>query len=97
MPVKFFRGKEKAQRLIQSEPGYGEGVEEDDGGNERTGSHARALRVKSGLEYCPRRLDTRYGRIIHDPAPLGFLNRERMRRAFSRAFGQPPQAVRRNS
>jgi transcriptional regulator GlxA family with amidase domain len=27
----------------------------------------------------------------------GFADRERMRRAFLRAFGQPPQAVRRNS
>jgi transcriptional regulator GlxA family with amidase domain len=27
----------------------------------------------------------------------GFVDRERMRRAFLRAFGQPPQAVRRNA
>jgi transcriptional regulator GlxA family with amidase domain len=27
----------------------------------------------------------------------GFADRERMRRAFLRAFGQPPQAVRRNA
>jgi transcriptional regulator GlxA family with amidase domain len=26
----------------------------------------------------------------------GFADRERMRRAFLRAFGQPPQAIRRN-
>lgn len=27
----------------------------------------------------------------------GFVDRERMRRAFLRAFGQPPQAIRRNA
>lgn len=27
----------------------------------------------------------------------GFADRERMRRAFVRAFGQPPQAIRRNA
>ena len=27
----------------------------------------------------------------------GFADRERMRRAFLRAFGQPPQAIRRHS
>jgi transcriptional regulator GlxA family with amidase domain len=27
----------------------------------------------------------------------GFADRERMRRAFLRAFGQPPQAIRRNA
>ncbi len=26
----------------------------------------------------------------------GFANRERMRRAFLRAYGQPPQAIRRH-
>lgn len=30
-------------------------------------------------------------------AETGFADRERMRRAFLRAFGQPPQAIRRNS
>jgi transcriptional regulator GlxA family with amidase domain len=29
-------------------------------------------------------------------AETGFADRERMRRAFLRAFGQPPQAIRRN-
>jgi len=27
----------------------------------------------------------------------GFADRERMRRAFLRSFGQPPQAIRRNA
>jgi transcriptional regulator GlxA family with amidase domain len=27
----------------------------------------------------------------------GFADRDRMRRAFLRAFGQPPQAIRRNA
>jgi transcriptional regulator GlxA family with amidase domain len=27
----------------------------------------------------------------------GFADRERMRRAFLRAFGQPPQVIRRNA
>jgi len=27
----------------------------------------------------------------------GFAERDRMRRAFLRAFGQPPQAIRRNA
>lgn len=30
-------------------------------------------------------------------AETGFADRERMRRAFLRAFGQPPQAIRRNA
>ena len=30
-------------------------------------------------------------------AETGFADRERMRRAFMRAFGQPPQVIRRNS
>ena len=30
-------------------------------------------------------------------AETGFADRERMRRAFLRAFGQPPQVIRRNA
>ncbi len=30
-------------------------------------------------------------------AETGFADRERMRRAFLRAFGQPPQAIRRTA
>lgn len=39
------------------------------------------------------------GRLSMDSiaAETGFADRERMRRAFLRAFGQPPQAVRRNA
>jgi transcriptional regulator GlxA family with amidase domain len=29
--------------------------------------------------------------------PTGFADRDRMRRAFLRAFGKPPQVVRRNA
>ncbi len=42
-----------------------------------------ALNHTAGLPYLPRE--------------TGFADRERMRRAFLRAFGQPPQAIRRNA
>jgi transcriptional regulator GlxA family with amidase domain len=45
------------------------------------------------------RLLMEQGRLSMDviAAETGFSDRERMRRAFLRAFGQPPQAVRRNA
>jgi hypothetical protein len=52
---KILPHKEKAQRFA-TDPEYraslvtAEGVEEDEGGNERTGPHARALPVKRRLE-----------------------------------------------
>lgn len=51
------------------------------------------LRVESA------RLLMEQGRLSMDMIAneTGFADRERMRRAFLRAFGQPPQAVRRNS
>lgn len=44
------------------------------------------------------RLLMKRGRLSMDMIAdeTGFADRERMRRAFLRAFGQPPQAVRRN-
>jgi transcriptional regulator GlxA family with amidase domain len=45
------------------------------------------------------RLLMEQGRLSMDTiaAETGFADRERMRRAFLRAFGQPPQTVRRNA
>ncbi|MCE2564068.1 GlxA family transcriptional regulator [Komagataeibacter sp. FNDCF1] len=50
------------------------------------------------------RLETAHERVLHSTLPLetiavttGFHDPERMRRAFLRAFGLPPQAVRRNA
>jgi AraC-like DNA-binding protein len=51
------------------------------------------------LRVEPARLMMEQGRHSMDDVAreTGFAGRERMRRAFIRAFGQPPQAIRRNA
>jgi transcriptional regulator GlxA family with amidase domain len=69
---------------------------------------SRAFRTETGqspakavenLRVEAARLLMEQGRLSMDviAGETGFADRERMRRAFLRAFGQPPQAVRRNS
>ena len=47
------------------------------------------------LEVARERVENSADPIEHIAAHLGFHDPERMRRAFLRAFGQPPQAMRR--
>lgn len=47
------------------------------------------------LEVARERVENSHDPIEHIAAHLGFHDPERMRRAFLRAFGQPPQAMRR--
>ena len=49
------------------------------------------LRVEAARE----RVESGTGQIDHIALDTGFGDPERMRRAFLRAFGQPPQALRR--
>jgi transcriptional regulator GlxA family with amidase domain len=69
---------------------------------------SRAFRAETGqspakavenLRVETARLLMEQGRLSMDVIAdeTGFVDRERMRRAFLRAFGQPPQAVRRNA
>jgi len=67
---------------------------------------ARAFTAETGITPAKAverlRLESARERVEHSPAPIdvvarevGFGDPERMRRAFVRAFGQPPQALRR--
>ena len=59
--------------------------------------HRTAVKAVSGIEAARQQVKSGLGPIESIAANTGFGDPERMRRAFTRAFGQPPQALRRTA